>query len=158
MVLAKWLHTGARVFILDEPTRGIDVGAKQEIYGLMNQLLADGAAIIMISSELPEVLGMADRIIVMCEGRVSGELTRKEATPDRFLELATAFSQPVAEAMTEVVPSRMKIKLSRSTSALLLLLLALVIAISIAVPAFGVATIYSTSRGRCRSTPSSPRA
>jgi len=100
VVLAKWLHTGARVFILDEPTRGIDVGAKQEIYNLMNQLLAQGAGIIMISSELPEVLGMADRIVVMCEGRVSGELTREGATPDRFLELATAFSQPVADAVS----------------------------------------------------------
>jgi ABC-type sugar transport system ATPase subunit len=105
VVIAKWLHTGARVFILDEPTRGIDVGAKQEIYNLMNQLLSQGAGIIMISSELPEVLGMADRIIVMCEGRVSGELAREQATPDRFLELATAFSQPVADAVPEAVPA-----------------------------------------------------
>jgi ABC-type sugar transport system ATPase subunit len=105
VVLAKWLHTGARVFILDEPTRGIDVGAKQEIYGLMNELLAQGAGILMISSELPEVMGMADRILVMCEGRVSGELTRAEATPDRVLELATAFSRPVAHTAAEAVPA-----------------------------------------------------
>jgi ABC-type sugar transport system ATPase subunit len=105
VVLAKWLHTGARVFILDEPTRGIDVGAKQEIYTLMNQLLSQGAGILMISSELPEVLGMADRIVVMCEGRVSGELSRAEATPDRFLELATAFSQPVNVAVPQAVPA-----------------------------------------------------
>ncbi len=91
VVLAKWMHLGAKVFIFDEPTRGIDVGAKQEIYRLMNDLARAGAGIIMISSELPEVLGLADRVLVMCGGRVSGELSRAEATPERFLELATAF-------------------------------------------------------------------
>jgi ribose transport system ATP-binding protein len=91
VVLAKWMHLGAKVFVFDEPTRGIDVGAKQEIYRLMNDLAREGAGIIMISSELPEVLGLADRVLVMCGGRVSGELLRAEATPERFLELATAF-------------------------------------------------------------------
>ena len=70
VVLAKWLASGARLFIFDEPTRGVDVGAKQEIYRVMNELLARGAGILMISSELPEVLGLADRILVMCEGRI----------------------------------------------------------------------------------------
>jgi rhamnose transport system ATP-binding protein len=98
VVLAKWLDTGAKLFIFDEPTRGIDVGAKQEIYGLVSELVAQGAGVLMISSELPEVLGLADRILVMCEGRVSGELSRSEATPERFLELATAFREPLEEA------------------------------------------------------------
>ena len=93
VVLAKWLDTGAKVFIFDEPTRGVDVGAKQEIYRVMNELVANGAGILMISSELPEVLGLADRILVMCEGRISGELARAEATPERVLALATAFAQ-----------------------------------------------------------------
>ena len=98
VVLAKWLDTGAKLFIFDEPTRGIDVGAKQEIYQVLSELVAQGAGILMISSELPEVLGLADRILVMCQGRVSGELSRAAATPERFLELATAFSEPLGEA------------------------------------------------------------
>jgi ABC-type sugar transport system ATPase subunit len=96
VVLAKWLDAGARLFIFDEPTRGIDVGAKQEIYGVLSELTAQGAGVLLISSELPEVLGLADRVLVMCEGRISGELSRAEATPERFLELATAFSQAVS--------------------------------------------------------------
>ena len=79
VVLAKWLASGAKVYLFDEPTRGIDVGAKYEIYCLMNQLVESGNAIIMISSELPEVLGMSDRILVMCEGRVAGVLPGGEA-------------------------------------------------------------------------------
>ena len=75
MVLAKWLERNAEVIIFDEPTRGIDVGAKYEIYQLINRLAASGKAILMISSELPEVLGMSDRILVMHEGRVTGEIT-----------------------------------------------------------------------------------
>jgi ribose transport system ATP-binding protein len=89
VVLAKWLFTDSKVLIFDEPTRGIDVGAKTEIYELMNDLAARGAAIIMISSELPEVLAMSDRIVVMHEGRVTGEITREEATPERVMHLAT---------------------------------------------------------------------
>jgi ribose transport system ATP-binding protein len=75
--------------ILDEPTRGIDVGAKAEIYALMNRLTTEGLAILMISSELPEVLAMSDRIVVMHEGRLRGELTKAQATADAVMELAT---------------------------------------------------------------------
>ena len=89
VVLAKWLFTNSQVLIFDEPTRGIDVGAKIEIYELMNALAAKGAALIMISSELPELLGMSDRILVMHEGRVAGELTREEATQEKVMHLAT---------------------------------------------------------------------
>jgi ribose transport system ATP-binding protein len=89
VVLAKWLFTDSKVLIFDEPTRGIDVGAKTEIYQLMNALAARGAAIIMISSELPEVLGMSDRILVMHEGRIAGELLREEATQEKIMHLAT---------------------------------------------------------------------
>jgi ribose transport system ATP-binding protein len=89
VVLAKWLFTQSRVMIFDEPTRGIDVGAKTEIYQLMNRLAASGVAIIMISSELPEVLGMSDRILVMHEGALAGELSRDEATQERIMHLAT---------------------------------------------------------------------
>jgi len=89
VVLAKWLFTESKLLIFDEPTRGIDVGAKTEIYQLMNELVARGAGILMISSELPEVLGMSDRIVVMHEGRITGELPRAEATQDRIMHLAT---------------------------------------------------------------------
>ncbi|MBC7529290.1 MAG: sugar ABC transporter ATP-binding protein [Chthonomonadaceae bacterium] len=89
VVLAKWLFTGSKILIFDEPTRGIDVGAKSEIYKLMNELAAQGVAIIMISSELPEVMGMSDRILVMHEGRLTGELTRAEATQEQIMTLAT---------------------------------------------------------------------
>lgn len=89
VVLAKWLFTESRILIFDEPTRGIDVGAKTEIYQLMNQLAANGCAIIMISSELPEVLGMSDRILVMHEGEIAGELSREEATQEQIMHLAT---------------------------------------------------------------------
>ena len=89
VVLAKWLFTGSKILIFDEPTRGIDVGAKSEIYKLMNELAASGVAIIMISSELPEVLGMSDRILVMHEGRLTGELSRADATQEKIMHLAT---------------------------------------------------------------------
>jgi ribose transport system ATP-binding protein len=89
VVLAKWLFTDSKILIFDEPTRGIDVGAKTEIYQLMNALAKTGAAIIMISSELPEVLGMSDRILVMHEGRLAGELSRAEATQEKIMHLAT---------------------------------------------------------------------
>lgn len=89
VVLAKWLQRNCEVIIFDEPTRGIDVGAKYEIYVLMNELAAQGKAIIMISSELPEVLGMADRILVMHEGRITGEITDvSQATQESIMELA----------------------------------------------------------------------
>ncbi|MDW8206972.1 MAG: sugar ABC transporter ATP-binding protein [Chloroherpetonaceae bacterium] len=89
VVLAKWLFTGSKILIFDEPTRGIDVGAKSEIYRLMNDLAAQGVAILMISSELPEILGMSDRILVMHEGRIAGELSRAEATQEKIMHLAT---------------------------------------------------------------------
>lgn len=89
VVLAKWLFTQSKVLIFDEPTRGIDVGAKTEIYQLMNKLAENGAAIIMISSELPEILGMSDRILVMHEGEIAGELSREEATQEKIMHLAT---------------------------------------------------------------------
>jgi len=89
VVLAKWLLGKARVFLFDEPTRGIDVGAKAEIYALMMTLLENGAAIVMVSSELPEVLGMSHRILVIRGGRIVRELTRDEATPDAVIAAAT---------------------------------------------------------------------
>ncbi len=88
LLIARWLLTKPRILILDEPTRGIDVGAKSEIHRLITQLAAEGVAILMISSELPEVLGMSDRIMVMHEGRVSGFLDRAEADQVRVMELA----------------------------------------------------------------------
>ena len=89
VVLAKWLERDAEVIIFDEPTRGIDVGAKYEIYVLMQKLAEQGKAILMISSELPEVLGMADRIIVMHEGRVTGEIAdARAATQEAIMDLA----------------------------------------------------------------------
>ena len=89
VVLAKWLFTQSKVLIFDEPTRGIDVGSKVEIYQLMNRLAASGVAIIMISSELPEILGMSDRILVMHEGRIAGDLGREEATQEKIMRIAT---------------------------------------------------------------------
>jgi len=87
VVLSKWLFAEPEVLILDEPTRGIDVGAKFEIYGIINQLSADGKAVLMISSELPELLGMCDRIYVMNEGAFVGELDASEATQERIMSL-----------------------------------------------------------------------
>lgn len=89
VVLAKSLASHSDIIIFDEPTRGIDVGAKKEIYVLMNELAAKGMAIVMISSEMPELLGMSDRIVVMHEGEMMGELTREEATQEKILELAS---------------------------------------------------------------------
>lgn len=89
VVLAKWIGIGSKVLILDEPTRGVDVGAKREIYQLMNELADRGVAIIMVSSDLPEVLGVSDRIVVVHEGKISGELQRGEATEEKIMKLAT---------------------------------------------------------------------
>ncbi len=91
VVVGKWLARNSRVVIFDEPTRGIDVAAKVEIYHLMNQLKQQGIGVMFISSEMPEVLGIADRIVVMCDGRVTGELMREEATQEKILEYATRF-------------------------------------------------------------------
>lgn len=89
VVLSKWLMTEPKVLILDEPTRGIDVGAKYEIYNIMNDLVDQGVCIIMISSELPEVLGMSDRILIMHEGEINGEIDYKEATQEKVMYYAT---------------------------------------------------------------------
>lgn len=89
VVLAKWLLTNPRVLFLDEPTRGIDVGAKQEIYAQINKLAKSGLAIVLVSSELPEVLGLSDRVLVLHEGRITGEFTRTTATPEKVMACAT---------------------------------------------------------------------
>jgi ribose transport system ATP-binding protein len=89
VVLAKWLASNPKVLILDEPTRGIDVGAKAEVYEIMNNLVHQGIGIIMISSEMPEILAISDRILVMYEGRIMGELTRADATQERIMTLAS---------------------------------------------------------------------
>ena len=96
IVLAKWLLTNPRVLFLDEPTRGIDVGAKQEIYAQINRLAKSGLAIVLVSSELPEVLGMADRVLVLHEGKVTGEFSRLAATPENVMACATGQTQRAA--------------------------------------------------------------
>ena len=89
IVIAKWLLRDCDILFFDEPTRGIDVGAKSEIYKLLNALAEQGKAIVMISSELPEVLRMSHRIVVMCEGRITGELSGRDATQEAIMQLAT---------------------------------------------------------------------
>jgi len=89
VVLARWLNIGARVLLLDEPTRGIDVGSKSEIYHIMAQLAEQGVALVMISSELPEILGMSDRVLVMHEGKIAKELSREEASEESIMMYAT---------------------------------------------------------------------
>ena len=89
VLIGRWLMTKPRILILDEPTRGIDVGAKAEIHRLISQLAGQGVAVIMISSEMPEVLGMSDRIMVLHEGRVTGILDRKDANQVKIMELAS---------------------------------------------------------------------
>ena len=91
VLFARWLLTNPDILILDEPTRGIDVGAKYEIYTIMMDLVNQGKSIIMISSEMPELLGMTDRIVVMCEGRIAGVLESKDATEESIMRLATKF-------------------------------------------------------------------
>ena len=92
VVLAKWIFTDPKILILDEPTRGVDIGAKKEIYNVINDMAAKGVAIILVSSELPEVLGMSDRIMVVCEGRVTGILDSKDADQAKVMTLATGGS------------------------------------------------------------------
>jgi rhamnose transport system ATP-binding protein len=96
VVLAKWLSTEPKVLIVDEPTRGIDVGTKAEVHRLLSDLAGQGLAILMISSELPEVLGMADRVLVMHEGRITGEIPRAEADEERIMRAATGRTQEAA--------------------------------------------------------------
>jgi ribose transport system ATP-binding protein len=88
-VLGRWLLTRPKVLLLDDPTRGVDVGAKAELYRLMDELCREGMGIIVTSSELPELLTLCDRILVLCEGHLTGELLRAEATEQRIMELAT---------------------------------------------------------------------
>ena len=97
VVIGKWMARQSRVIIFDEPTRGIDVGAKVEIYNLMNKLKQQGIGVMFVSSELPEVLGIADHIIVMCDGRITGELEAKDATQEEILRYATMFEKKVAD-------------------------------------------------------------
>lgn len=95
VVVAKWLAGKSRVVMFDEPTRGIDVAAKVEIYNLMNALKEQGIGVLFVSSELPEVLGVADRILVMCDGKITGELSREEASQEKIMHLATQFDQKI---------------------------------------------------------------
>lgn len=92
VVLGKWLLTKPKILFLDEPTRGIDVGSKQEIYAEINKLAKEGLAIVLVSSELPEIIGLSDRVIVLHEGRLTGEFSRNEATPEKVMAAATAIT------------------------------------------------------------------
>ncbi len=95
VVIGKWLARNSRVIMFDEPTRGVDVGAKVEIYNLMNRLKQQGTGVLFVSSELPEILGISDRILVMCDGHLTGELPVAEATEDKILSYATAFESKI---------------------------------------------------------------
>lgn len=95
VVVGKWLARNSRVVIFDEPTRGVDVGAKVEIYNLINDLKQKGVGVLFVSSELPEVMGISDRIVIMCDGRITGELSPDEATEDRILAYATQFEAKI---------------------------------------------------------------
>jgi L-arabinose transport system ATP-binding protein len=88
VILARWLSENIKVILLDEPTRGIDVGAKSEIYSIIYKLAEQGIAVVVVSSDLPEVLGICDRLLVMRQGRIAATLSRAEATPQRTLALA----------------------------------------------------------------------
>jgi ABC-type sugar transport system ATPase subunit len=107
VVLAKWLSSEPKALIMDEPTRGVDVGAKAEVHALMSRLAQQGMGILMISSEMPEIIGMSDRVIVMCQGRVTGEFDRGEMTQEEIMTCATKFlsldaaPEPVSEATLE---------------------------------------------------------
>ena len=89
VVLGRWMITHPKVLLLDEPTRGIDVGAKAEIYQMISKLAGQGIGIIVISSELPEIIGISDRILTLCEGRITGEFSKEEATQEKLLYAAT---------------------------------------------------------------------
>ncbi|HBN85382.1 MAG TPA: D-xylose ABC transporter ATP-binding protein, partial [Clostridiales bacterium] len=95
VVVGKWLVRNSKVVLFDEPTRGIDVGAKVEIYNLMNRLKQHGIGVMFVSSEMPEIMGIADRILVMCDGRITGELTAKGATQNQIMTYATAFENKI---------------------------------------------------------------
>jgi len=89
VVIARWLALQPKVLIVDEPTRGIDIAAKAEVHQLLDEMARNGIAVIMISSELPEIIGMSDRIITMCEGRLTGEVLRAEASEEKLMQLMT---------------------------------------------------------------------
>ena len=95
IVVGKWLARKSRVVIFDEPTRGIDVAAKVEIYNLMNELKREGIGVLFVSSEMTEIMGIADRIIVMCDGRITGELDSSNVSQEKILELATKFEDKI---------------------------------------------------------------
>lgn len=97
VVVAKWIARNSRVVIFDEPTRGIDIAAKVEIYNLMNELKKQGIGVLFVSSEMPEVMGISDRILVMCDGRITGEFPAEEATQDLILEYATKFESKLQQ-------------------------------------------------------------
>jgi ABC-type sugar transport system ATPase subunit len=109
VVLAKWLSTEPKLLIMDEPTRGIDIGAKAEVHALMSQLAKRGIGILMISSEMPEIIGMSDRVIVMCQGRITGEFERGKLDQEEIMTCATQFlsvggeTSQEAEAVSESV-------------------------------------------------------
>jgi inositol transport system ATP-binding protein len=90
VLVSRWLLTTPEILMIDEPTRGIDVGAKAEIHRLMSELAGQGKAILMVSSELPEILGMSDRVLVMHDGRITGEFSRADATQEKIMHAATA--------------------------------------------------------------------
>ena len=89
VVFGKWMQTDAKILLLNEPTRGIDVGAKQELYGEINKMAEQGLAVVLVSSELPEVLGLSDRVLVLHEGRLAAEFTRADVTPEKVMAAAT---------------------------------------------------------------------
>lgn len=101
VVVGKWLVRNSKVILFDEPTRGIDVGAKVEIYNLMNRLKEQGIAVMFVSSEMPEIMGISDRIIVMCDGRITGELNAKDATQNQILTYATTFEKKTNQIENE---------------------------------------------------------
>jgi len=102
VVLAKWLSTEPKLLIMDEPTRGIDIGAKAEVHALMSRLAQRGMGILMISSEMPEIIGMSDRVIVMCQGRITGEFERDKLDQEEIMTCATQFLTVAGETPKEV--------------------------------------------------------
>jgi ABC-type sugar transport system ATPase subunit len=96
VVLAKWLAAEPRILLLDEPTHGVDVGTKADVHRTISHLAASGLTILLISSELPEILGMSDRVLVMREGRIAGEFTREEATQERIIQAAAGVKEAAA--------------------------------------------------------------
>lgn len=108
VVLAKWLSTEPKLLIMDEPTRGIDIGAKAEVHGLMSRLAQQGMGILMISSEMPEIIGMSDRVIVMCQGRITGEFKRGQLSQEEIMTCATQFLSVDGDTPKEAIVSEIK--------------------------------------------------